>query len=78
MTPWDVASLEPRGLIGRIYVGDNNTLLHTQYISSGLHGYGEEDFVSFSHYKSLGANDPLGVASLGPRGLIDRIYVGDH
>ena len=23
MTPWGVASLEPRGLIGRIYIGDH-------------------------------------------------------
>ena len=35
-------------------------------------------FLSFSHYKSMGANDPQGVASLDPRGLICRIYVGDH
>ena len=53
-----VASLDPRGLIGRIDVGDHYTLLHTKYISSGLHGFIEEDFVSFSHYKSMGANDP--------------------
>ena len=33
---------------------------------------------SFSHYKSMGANDPQGMASLDPRGLIGRIYVGDH
>ena len=47
-------------------------------ISSGPHGFREEDFLSFSHYKSMGANDPRGVASLGPRGLIGRIYVGGH
>ena len=37
-------------------------------------------FLSFSHYtcKSMGANDPQVMASLGPRGLIGRIYVGDH
>ena len=35
-------------------------------------------FLRFSHYKSMGANDSRGVASLGPRGLIGRIYVGDH
>ena len=35
-------------------------------------------FLSVSHYKSMGANDPRGVASLGPRGLIGRIYVGEH
>ena len=31
----------------------------------------------FSHYKSMGANDPQGVATVGPRGMIGRIYVGD-
>ena len=35
-------------------------------------------FLSFSHYKSMGANAPRGVASLDPRGLIGRIYVGDN
>ena len=35
-------------------------------------------FLKFSHYKSMGANDPRGVASLGPRSLIGRIYVGGH
>ena len=59
-----------------IYVGDHYTLLPTKYISCGTHGFREEDF--FSHYKSMGANDPQEVASLGPRGLIRRIYVGDH
>ena len=43
-TPWGVASLDPRGLIGRIYVGDHLTLLHTKYISRGPHGFREEDF----------------------------------
>ena len=30
-------------------------MLHTKYISSGPHGFREEDFLSFSHYKSMGA-----------------------
>ena len=64
----------PRGLIGRIYVGDHLTLLHTEYISYGPHGFREEDILSFSHYKSMGANDPWG--SLDTRGLTGRIYVG--
>ena len=38
----------------------------------------ENIFFSFSHYKSMGANDPRSLGSLGPRGLIGRIYVGDH
>ena len=41
------ASLHPRGLIGRIYVGDHYTLLHTKYISSGPHGFREENFFKF-------------------------------
>ena len=53
-------------------------MLHTKYISCGPHAIREEDFISFSHYKSIGANDPRGVDSLGLRGLIGRIYVGDH
>ena len=75
--PQGVASLDPRSLIGRIYVVDHYTLIHTKYISSGLHGF-REDFLSFSHYKSMGANDPRGVANLNPRGMVRRIYVGDH
>ena len=35
-------------------------------------------FLSFSHYKSMGANVPRGMASLDPWGLIGRIYVGDY
>ena len=50
-TPWDVASLDPTDLIGRIYV----TLLHSKYTSLGPHGFREEDFLRFSHYKSMGA-----------------------
>ena len=45
----------PQGLIGRIYVGGHQTLLHTKYNSRGPHCFGEEDFLSFSHYKSMGA-----------------------
>ena len=76
MTPLGVDSWDLRGLIGRIYVGDLKTLRHTKYISSGPYSFREEDF--FSHYKSMGANDPQGVASLNPSILIGRIYVVDH
>ena len=33
---WGMASLGPRGLIGRIYVGDHLTLLHTKYITQNI------------------------------------------
>ena len=42
------ASLNPSGLIGRIYVADHKTLLHTKYISYGPHGFREEDFKSLN------------------------------
>ena len=35
-------------------------------------------FLSFSLNKSMGAYNPRGVASLDPRDLIGKIYVGDH
>ena len=67
----------PRGMVDRIYVGDHYTFLHTKYISGRPHGF-REDLLRYSHYKSMGANYPRGVANLDPRGLIGRIYVGDH
>ena len=41
------------------------------------HGYREEDFFMFfcfSYYKSMGANDPRGMANLDPSDMFDRIY----
>ena len=73
-----MASLDPRVLIGRIYEGDHYTLHHTKYISCGPHGFREEDFFSFSHYKSIGVNDPQDVANLDTRGMFGRSNVGDH
>ena len=73
-----VAKLDPQGMVGRIYVCDHLKLLHTKYLSSEPYSIREEDFWSFSHYKSMGANEPQGVANLGPRGMVGRIYAGDH
>ena len=42
--PQGVANLDPRGMVGRIYVGDHLTLLHTKYLSSEPYGFREEDF----------------------------------
>ena len=71
--PQGMGNLDPRGMVGRIYVGDHYTLQHTKYMSCGPHGFREEDF-----FKSMGANDPWGMANLDSRGFIGRIYVGDH
>ena len=45
MTPRvGVANLDPSGMVGRIYLGDHQTLLHTKSVGSGPHGFREEDF----------------------------------
>ena len=38
-----MANLDPRGMVGRIYVGDHLTLLRTKYLSSEPYGF-REDF----------------------------------
>ena len=65
-----MANFKPRGMVGRVYKGDYLTLLHTKYKSSGPHGFREEDLLCFSYCKSMGANDPRGVANLDPRGMM--------
>ena len=72
------AMFDARGMVGRIYKEDHYTLLHTQYESSGPCGFGEDDFICFSHCKSMGANDPRGSAIFDPRGMIGSIYKEDH
>ena len=62
--PRGVASLDPRGLTGRIYVGDHQTLLYTKYISSGPH-VSEKFFPS----QVYGSSRPLGSGQSGPQGL---------
>ena len=38
-----LTNLEPRSMVGIIYVGDHQTLLSTKYISCRPYGYGIED-----------------------------------
>ena len=45
--PQNIPNLDPRGMIGRIYVGDHLTMLHTKYLSFGPHGFRKEDFFYF-------------------------------
>ena len=63
-----MANLDHRVTIGRNYKGAYKTLLHTKYKSSGPDGFREEDFLHFSYYKSMEANDPPGRGQLGPLG----------
>ena len=54
-------------MVGRIYAGDHLTLLHTKYLSSGPHGFKEEDVLSFfPHYNSMGAICCLGNQNSNP------------
>ena len=48
--PRGVANFDPRGMVRRIYEGDHLTLLNPKYLSSGPHGFREEEFLSFPHY----------------------------
>ena len=60
-------------------VYDHYTLLHTKTESSGLCGFGEEDFfLCFSHCMSIGPNDPQVGAIFDTRGMVGRIYKEDH
>ena len=42
--PCKVANLAPGGMVGRMNVEDHQTLLHNKSVSSGPHGFREEDF----------------------------------
>ena len=55
--PQEMANLDPRDMIGRIYVGYLLTLLHTKYTGFRPCGFREEDFFIFSHYKPMVDND---------------------
>ena len=68
------AIFDPRGMIGRIYIEDHYTLLHTKYESFGPCGFGEEDFFFMFFF----SNDPRGGARMDPRGTVGRIYKEDH
>ena len=46
---WGGAIFDPRGMVGRIYKEDYYTLPHTKHESSRPCGFGEEDFLCFTH-----------------------------
>ena len=60
--PRGVANLDPRGMIGRIYVEYHLTLLHTKYTSiRPCHVVLEKKiFKCFSHYKPMADNEAPG------------------
>ena len=41
------SNLGPRDMVGRIYEGGYQILIHIKYLSSGSHGFREKDFLGF-------------------------------
>ena len=52
--PRGVVISDPRGLVGRIYVGNYLTLLYIKYISCGPNGLRRRFSKFFASYKSMG------------------------
>ena len=75
--PRGVANLDPRGMIGRIYVEYHLTLLHTKYTSLGLVVF-EQRFFVFPIISLWQIMAPRGVANLDPRVTIGRNYKGAY
>ena len=78
MIPHGVATLDPRGMIVRIYVGEHYALQHAKYLSRGPQYFRGQYFLKFPHDKSMGARDHHSVANLDTRDILGRVYVGDH
>ena len=69
MSPLGCGHLGPQGLNWQdLSRGPLHIATNPKYISCGPHGFREEDFLSFSHYKSMGANDPRGRGQFGSQG----------
>ena len=66
-----MASFHPRGLIGRIYVGDHWTC---SIYKIKPHGFREHIFMFFFHYKSMRDIDPQGVPVLILEGLYGGVW----
>ena len=75
--PLGVANLDPRGMIGMIYVGYHLALLHTLYAGFRPCAFREEYYSRFPIISLWQIMTPLGVTSLDPRGMVDRIYKED-
>ena len=65
---WGGAILNPRGIIDRIYVKHQITLLHTKYTSFGYCGFKEEDFFHRFAIKPMADNDAPGAWPVWTKG----------
>ena len=77
--PQGMANLNLRGMIGRIYIGDHQTNYILNLLALGLMVSKKKIFLMLFSYIALYKHmTPWGVANLEPKGLISRMYVGDH
>ena len=67
--------MDPRGTVGRIYKEDHYTMLHTKYESSGPCGFGEDDFLCFTHDPPPRGAGPVRTPGARLAGFIKRITV---
>ena len=65
--------MDHRGTVGRIYKEDHYILLQTKYESSGPCGFGEEDFLCFSH--DAPGKGPVWTTGARLAGFIKRITI---
>ena len=75
LTSFSYATM-PKSTKGHNFVRFTFKLLHTKYLSSGPYSFRED--LSFSHFKSMGANEPRRMANLVPKCMVGKISVGDH
>ena len=75
--PRGMAKFNPRDMIGIIYNGDYQTLLHTKYRSSGPSGSEKKIFLVFPIVSLWRLSPPLGVAKYDPRSMAGTTYVED-
>ena len=69
MTTWEMAHLDPRGMVGRINVENHQTLLHPKSVSSGPYGFREEDFEDSLATRFYINTWPLGCGQFWPQEL---------
>ena len=78
ISPRGVAKFGPGDIIGIIYNGDNQKLLHTKYRSSGPCGFRKEDLFKLFPIVSLWWLMTQGWAIFDPWGMFGTIYKGDY
>ena len=66
--------MDTRGTVGRIYKEDHYTLLQAKYESFGPCGFGEEDFLCFTHDPPPGA-EPVWTPGARLAGFIKRTTI---